>query len=78
VVLLEVRSGQEGAWDEIIRAVRRAVSVEHQLAPHAVVLLSPRTLAKTSSGKLQRGGSRLLFENNQLAALRTWTRGNGD
>jgi acyl-CoA synthetase (AMP-forming)/AMP-acid ligase II len=78
VVLLETKSGQEKDGEEIIQAVRRSVSVEHQLVPQAVVLLAPRTLPKTSSGKLQRRKCRRSFENNQLAAVRIWTRGSGD
>lgn len=77
VVLLETKSGQEKDWEEIIRAVRRSVSVEHQLVPKVVMLLSPRTLPKTSSGKRQRQECRRLFENNALAAVRTWTRSGG-
>jgi acyl-CoA synthetase (AMP-forming)/AMP-acid ligase II len=38
----------------VTKAVRRALSEEHQVALHELVLIKPGTLGKTSSGKVQR------------------------
>lgn len=51
---------------EVIGAVRRAVVVEHGLRLHTVAAIAPRTLPKTSNGKLQRGRCRQLFLDGEL------------
>jgi 8-amino-7-oxononanoate synthase len=50
-------------------AVRAAVLEEHGLALDAVVLIRSGTIAKTSSGKVQRHASRSAFLAGQLKAL---------
>ncbi|OJT19749.1 peptide synthetase [Archangium sp. Cb G35] len=42
----------------VVEAIRRAVSEEHAVHLHAVVLLRARTIPKTSSGKIQRRACR--------------------
>ncbi len=42
---------------EVIRAIRRAVAEHHDIQVHAVALLKPGKLPKTSSGKVQRHAS---------------------
>ena len=59
----------EPATGEIANAVRSAVLDEHELAVLCVVLLSPATLAKTSSGKVRRGACRDAFLTSQLAVV---------
>ena len=56
VVVQEVdRHGLRGLdAAEVDGAIRRAVAEEHEVAVHAVVLVRPVTLPKTSSGKIQR------------------------
>jgi acyl-CoA synthetase (AMP-forming)/AMP-acid ligase II len=56
VVVQEVeRSVRDAAdVDEIVGAVRAAVVREHELTIQALVLVRPGTIAKTSSGKIQR------------------------
>jgi acyl transferase domain-containing protein/acyl-CoA synthetase (AMP-forming)/AMP-acid ligase II/acyl carrier protein len=56
----------------IVDAVRRAVSAEHGLVLNAVVLLKPRTLPKTSSGKVRRTVCREAFLSGELDAIATW------
>ncbi len=40
--------------DEVVGAIRLAVTKNHELGTHAVVLIKPGHIAKTSSGKIQR------------------------
>jgi len=40
--------------DEIVAAIRKVVASEHQVEVHSVVLIKPKTIPKTSSGKIQR------------------------
>ena len=58
VVVIEVRTLPDGASEadsaEIVNEIRRAVSAQHGIRLHEVVLIKPRTIYKTSSGKIQR------------------------
>jgi acyl carrier protein len=53
----------------VIRAIRAAVVEEHEVDPYAIVLLRPSALPLTSSGKVQRGRCREMFEAGQLEEL---------
>ncbi|HTU63125.1 MAG TPA: condensation domain-containing protein, partial [Polyangiales bacterium] len=43
-----------------------------QVDPVAIVLISPRTISKTSSGKIQRGACRKAFIEGRLDVLASW------
>jgi acyl-CoA synthetase (AMP-forming)/AMP-acid ligase II len=59
VVVQEVRRNLKDAnLDDVVDAIRRAVSENHELAAHAVVLIKPGRIPKTSSGKIQRHACR--------------------
>lgn len=45
----------------VAAAVRREIAEQHELQAHAVVLLKPGQIPKTSSGKIQRGACRARF-----------------
>ncbi|AUX32055.1 MULTISPECIES: non-ribosomal peptide synthetase [Sorangium] len=51
---------------EIVAAVREAVTAEHQLVAHAVALIAPGALPKTSSGKVRRRECRRAFLEDAL------------
>ena len=51
---------------KVIQAIRKAVSENHELQAHTVLLLKPRSIPKTSSGKIQRHACKLSFLNNTL------------
>ncbi|WP_224360427.1 AMP-binding protein [Hyalangium versicolor] len=53
--------------------IRQAVSEEHELLVHAVVLLKPGSLPKTSSGKVQRSVCRAHFLAGTLDAVGQWS-----
>ena len=55
--------------DDVYRSIRRAVADEFDLKVHGVVLIRPVTLAKTSSGKIQRGKCKQLFETDALVEI---------
>lgn len=54
----------EGNQD-IVQAIRRAVGEVHDVAVHAVVLLPPGGVPRTTSGKIQRNLCRQAFEANE-------------
>ena len=58
--------------DAVAAAIRRAVLEEHELSVHAIALLRPVTLPKTSSGKLQRFAARQGFEAGSLETVFVW------
>jgi acyl-CoA synthetase (AMP-forming)/AMP-acid ligase II len=65
VVFQEVRSRTPyGSAEEIRAAVRQALAETHLLRPHAVVLLRPNVILKTSSGKVRRSACRAEFLEN--------------
>ncbi|MDM0053046.1 type I polyketide synthase [Variovorax sp. J22R115] len=58
--------------DEVVESIRTAVAREHDLALHAIVLLRPASIPKTSSGKLQRRACRSEFEAGKLSIVAQW------
>lgn len=55
--------------EEVAAAIRSAVSEEHELDVHAVVLVRTGTIPKTSSGKLQRQACRNEFVRGTLRKI---------
>lgn len=72
VVVQEVVRPAKYDLDALATAVRQAIEGEHQVPLHALVLIKPGTLPKTSSGKVQRGGTRQRFLDRQLDEVRQW------
>ena len=68
------RSQRNSDLEEVVRAIRRAVTEEHEVEPHAVVLIRPGSILKTSSGKIQRRGCRTAFQDGSLSVLHEWRR----
>jgi len=51
---------------EVIQEIRKAVSENHELQVHTVLLLKPRSIPKTSSGKIQRHACKIGYLNDTL------------
>ena len=60
------------ADDTVFYAARAAVA-EHGLSLHSIHLIPPRTLPKTSSGKIQRRKSKAAFLADRFSPLASWT-----
>jgi natural product biosynthesis luciferase-like monooxygenase protein len=54
---------------DVVAAIREAIAGQHQLQVYAVVLIPPGTLPKTSSGKVQRQGTRAEYMAGTLTEL---------
>lgn len=54
VIVQEVRRNRKYDLDSIVESIRQAVVETYEIHPYAVVLIEPRTIPKTSSGKIQR------------------------
>jgi acyl-CoA synthetase (AMP-forming)/AMP-acid ligase II/acyl carrier protein len=68
VVVQEVRKGD---WDffEISDNISHAITKYHGIVPYAVVLIPPKTIAKTSSGKIRRHFCKNSFLKEKLSPL---------
>jgi acyl carrier protein len=67
------REHRKADFDEVIRTVRTAIVEEHELDPHAIVLIKPVSLPITSSGKVQRLRCREQYLDDQLQVMARWS-----
>ncbi|OLQ16560.1 Beta-ketoacyl synthase N-terminal domain protein, partial [Cryptosporidium hominis] len=63
---------EKPAYDNIVRAISKAVFIGHGLPVHYIWLLSPRTILKTSSGKIRRSQTRDAIFSKKLVPLFEW------
>jgi acyl-CoA synthetase (AMP-forming)/AMP-acid ligase II/acyl carrier protein len=56
----------------VARAIRKAVTEEHELHIYAIVILAPSSIPKTSSGKIQRSTCRSAFLEKSLKVVASW------
>ena len=66
------RKFAEVALSEVVDAIRAAVPRAHDIQPDAIVLIAPRTIPKTSSGKIQRRTCRAAYLADGLQVLTNW------
>ncbi|GAB4190172.1 MAG: non-ribosomal peptide synthetase [Coleofasciculaceae cyanobacterium] len=69
VVVQEVEFRQKPNVEDVTAAIRQAVAEEHEVQVHAVVLIKPGSISKTSSGKIQRRATRTAFLTGNLSAI---------
>jgi acyl-CoA synthetase (AMP-forming)/AMP-acid ligase II len=74
VIYHEVERTQRDADpDEIFAAIRTTVASTHELRPHAIILLKPGRLPRTSSGKVRRQACREAYlANADLGEIARW------
>jgi alkylation response protein AidB-like acyl-CoA dehydrogenase/acyl carrier protein len=58
--------------EEVVEAIRRVVSIHHELQLYAVVLLKTGSIFKTSSGKIQRQACRAAFLADTFSVVGNW------
>jgi amino acid adenylation domain-containing protein len=66
VVVQELEFRAKPNLEEVINAIRQAVTEEHEVQVYAVVLIKSGSIPKTSSGKIQRRATRSQFESGTL------------
>ncbi|MBE9103653.1 amino acid adenylation domain-containing protein, partial [Nostoc cf. edaphicum LEGE 07299] len=66
VVVQELEFRAKPNLAEVASAIRQSITEEHEVQVYGVVLIKPGTIPKTSSGKIQRRGTRAQFENGEL------------
>ncbi|MGZ3460593.1 MAG: condensation domain-containing protein, partial [Archangium sp.] len=57
---------------EVARAISQQVAAAHELQLHALTLIAPGSLPKTSSGKIQHRATRSAFLSGELQELASW------
>lgn len=72
VIVSEVIRGSNENWDDVIKAIRREVTADHELPPDAVFLVRHGSIPKTSSGKIQRHACRDAFRQGELYEIARW------
>jgi acetylornithine/succinyldiaminopimelate/putrescine aminotransferase/acyl-CoA synthetase (AMP-forming)/AMP-acid ligase II/predicted amino acid dehydrogenase/acyl carrier protein len=72
VVMAEIYPEAAARAEEVMEAIRAAVANLHQLRLSGVALLQPRSLAKTSSGKLRRHASRDVWLAGAPGSFAVW------
>lgn len=72
IVISEVERTRRKDWSDVIGAIRRAVTAEHELPPDGIVLVRFGSIPKTSSGKIQRSACRTDFLEGQLSVVAQW------
>jgi 1-acyl-sn-glycerol-3-phosphate acyltransferase len=68
VVLAETRATDAGERQSITAAITRLAAERIGMPPDDIVLAAPRTVLKTSSGKIRRATSRELYEQGALSS----------
>jgi phthiocerol/phenolphthiocerol synthesis type-I polyketide synthase C len=73
LVVAEVtREARKGNLDEVLTAIRQAVTAEHEVRPDVVVLIAPLSLPRTTSGKVRRSECRDRYLAGDLPVLSSW------
>ncbi|MBS0211062.1 MAG: aminotransferase class I/II-fold pyridoxal phosphate-dependent enzyme [Planctomycetes bacterium] len=75
VVVAEMERGAKEDAEAAIAAMVRDISREHELPVHAIRLIKPSSIPKTSSGKIQRHACRRAFLDNSLQVIAGWNTG---
>jgi len=69
IVAVETERLDTATADAVISSIRRALFEHHALSAHGILLLGPRAIPKTSSGKVQRQEASRLFREDGLTII---------
>ncbi|MDO4550755.1 MAG: aminotransferase class I/II-fold pyridoxal phosphate-dependent enzyme [Planctomycetia bacterium] len=72
VLVQELERGRDMNYAEIVEAIRREVSSQHELPLDYIVIIKHGSIPKTSSGKIQRHACREDFLNGSLMVICYW------
>lgn len=71
-LIAEIREPRRTDFEEVIRAIRRAISDKVQVKVHAIALVPKDGVPKTSSGKIQRTLSQIQYQERKLKLVHQW------
>eukprot|EP00944_MAST-04C_sp_MAST-4C-sp1_P008445 g8445.t1 len=69
VVIAELRNAKEPNSMQIATEARQRVAQDHGVTVHTLILIKPRTVEKTSSGKIARSWAKKAYLNNDLQVV---------
>jgi amino acid adenylation domain-containing protein/non-ribosomal peptide synthase protein (TIGR01720 family) len=72
VVVQELEPRRHADPAVLVGLIRQTLAEEFEVQPYAILLVKAGSVPKTSSGKVQRGASRSMFETDSFAALAEW------
>jgi acyl-CoA synthetase (AMP-forming)/AMP-acid ligase II/acyl carrier protein len=73
VVVHEIKhSERDTELDSVIRTIRQSIAKEHELQVYAVALIRPKSIPRTSSGKIKRSTCKKQFLENDLKVIGKW------
>jgi natural product biosynthesis luciferase-like monooxygenase protein len=72
IIVVQEVPARSSSYESTLSAVRRAVSIEHEVRLDAVVLVPLGAIPKTSSGKVRRHRCRELLENGEIEIIALW------
>ena len=72
VIVQEVNDPASLSAEDVVAAIRRALTESHEVHPDAIVLIEPRSISRTSSGKIQRYACREAFLAGGLSVAHEW------
>jgi acyl transferase domain-containing protein/acyl-CoA synthetase (AMP-forming)/AMP-acid ligase II/NADP-dependent 3-hydroxy acid dehydrogenase YdfG/acyl carrier protein len=72
VIVQEVTDRASASNEDVVAAIRRALTQSHEVQPDAVLLIEPRSIPRTSSGKIQRYACREAFLAGTLQVVHEW------
>jgi hypothetical protein len=72
IVVSEVERVPKDDWSDVIAAIRRNVTAEHDMPPDGILLVRAGSIPKTSSGKIQRHACRDGFINGSLMVVASY------
>jgi acyl-CoA synthetase (AMP-forming)/AMP-acid ligase II len=81
VIVCEVKLPEEKSDElylQLCQIICKAIADYHALPVHSIVLIQPKALPKTTSGKVRRRHTKELFDKGQLVPLYQWTSGLAD
>lgn len=70
VIVQELEFRQQPDLDEVVAAIRQAIAATHEVEVYAVALIKPGSMAKTTSGKIQRRACRQAYLTDQLSLVK--------
>ena len=72
VIVQEVNDRASVPSEDVVAAIRRALTESHEVHPDAIILIEPRSIPRTSSGKIQRYACREAFLAGTLDVVHEW------
>ena len=72
IIVHEVNDSDSVPTEDVVASIRRSLVESHEVHPDTIILIEPRTIPRTSSGKIQRYACREAFLAGALKIVHEW------